>query len=252
MQAAEALLASTASGADQGQSDAQGENRSSTSRHQQRRASLPGTGENPMDADVQAFRRTLKAERQTTDNSHLSGRQQRLMVVQQEATMREYLRVTLTSERLNPERLPQALESLHKLTSTDSTGLADKLNPLHSKTPLRFEFPRAQRGCRRPVEFYYGADDHLDTLEKRLRSIYPETFDIERTEVDVASRLVQPVEFDRETFVDHYESGDPRTSSVLTSVRTGTDDDSQARPADAESVADGGTVGDLSTDHIEF
>jgi len=197
-------------------------------------------------------RRTLKAERQTTDNSHLSGRQQRLMVVQQEvATMREYLRVTLTSERLNPERLPQALESLHKLTSTDSTGLADKLNPLHSKTPLRFEFLALSEGADDPVEFYYGADDHLDTLEKRLRSIYPETFDIERTEVDVASRLVQPVEFDRETFVDHYESGDLTYEfGPDEQYERGTDDDSQARPADAESVADGGTVGDLSTDHI--
>ncbi|MCG1007510.1 primase-like DNA-binding domain-containing protein [Halorubrum lacusprofundi] len=174
------------------------------------------------------------------------------MVVQQEvATMREYLRVTLTSERLNPERLPQALESLHKLTSTDSTGLADKLNPLHSKTPLRFEFLALSEGADDPVEFYYGADDHLDTLEKRLRSIYPETFDIERTEVDVASRLVQPVEFDRETFVDHYESGDLTYEfGPDEQYERGTDDDSQARPADAESVADGGTVGDLSTDHI--
>jgi len=168
------------------------------------------------------------------------------MVVQQEvATMREYLRVTPTSERLNPERLPQALESLHKLTSTDSTGLADKLNPLHSKTPLRFEFLALSEGADDPVEFYYGADDHLDTLEKRLRSIYPETFDIERTEVDVASRLVQPVEFDRETFVDHYESGELTYEfGPDEQYECGTDDDSQARPADAESVADGGTVAD--------
>ena len=174
------------------------------------------------------------------------------MVVQQEvATMREYLRVTPTSERLNPERLPQTLESLHKLTAMDSTGLADKLNPLHSKTPLRFEFLALSEGADAPVEFYYGADDHLDTLEKRLRSVYPETFDIERTEIDVVSRLVQPVEFDRETFVDHYESGDLTYEfGPDEQYKLGTDDDSQARPADAESVADGGTVGDLSADHI--
>jgi len=140
------------------------------------------------------------------------------MVVQQEvATMREYLRVTLTSERLNPERLPQALESLHKLTSTDSTGLADKLNPLHSKTPLRFEFLALSEGADDPVEFYYGADDHLDTLEKRLRSIYPETFDIERTEVDVASRLVQPVDSTERRSSITMSRAISRTSSVLTS-----------------------------------
>ena len=99
------------------------------------------------------------------------------MVVQQEVTtMRESLRITPTSERLNPERLPQALESLHKLTSTDSTGLADTLNPLHSDTPLRFEFLALSEGADEPVEFYYGADEHLDTLKKRLGIDRPEPF----------------------------------------------------------------------------
>src|SRR6056297_1821126 len=165
--------------------------------------------------------------------------------------MREYLRVTPTSEHLNPERVSQALESLHKLTSADSPGLADKLNPLHSETPLRFEFLAFSEGADDPVEFYYGADDHLDTLEKRLQSIYPETFDIERTEVDVASRLVQPVEFDRETFVDHYESGKLAYEFGPDEHHEFEDDDNgQAEPADAESVADGGAAGDLSADHV--
>jgi len=165
--------------------------------------------------------------------------------------MREYLRVKPTSERLNPERVPQALESLHKLTSADSTGLADRLNPLHSETPLRFEFLALSEGAGEPVEFYYGADEHLNTFEKRLRSIYPKTFDIERTEVDIVSRLVQPVEFDRETFVDHYESGElayefgPDEHYELED-----DDDNQAELAEAESAADGGTVSDLSADHV--
>jgi len=165
--------------------------------------------------------------------------------------MREYLRVTPTSERLNPERLPQALESLHKLTSTDSTGLADTLNPLHSDTPPRFEFLALSEGADEPVEFYYGADEHLDTLKKRLRSIYPETFDIERAEVDVVSRLVQPVEFDREAFVDQYESGglqyefgpDERYDLEI-------DDEGQTGVGKSESVADGGALADLSADHI--
>src|SRR6056297_1092834 len=165
--------------------------------------------------------------------------------------MREYLRVTPTSEHLNPERVSQALESLHKLTSADSPGLADKLNPLHSETPLRFEFLAFSEGADDPVEFYYGADDHLDTLEKRLQSIYPETFDIERTEVDIASRLVQPVEFDRETFVDHYESGELAYEfGPDEHYELGDDDNNQAELAEAESSADGGTVSGLSADHV--
>lgn len=166
-------------------------------------------------------------------------------------TMREYLRVTPTSEQLTPERVPQALESLHKLTARDSTGLVDTLNPLHGETPPRFEFLALSDGANEPVEFYYGANEHLDTLEKRLRSIYPETFDIERTEVDVASRLVQPVEFDRETFVEQYESGDLQYEfGPDEQYELATDDDSQAGPTDAESAADRGTVGDQSADHI--
>src|SRR6056297_2414039 len=164
--------------------------------------------------------------------------------------MREYLRVTPTSEHLNPERVSQALESLHKLTSADSTGIAGKLNPLHSETPLRFEFFALSEGAGEPVEFYYGADEHLTTLEKRLRSVYPETFDIERTEVDIASRLVQPVEFDRETFVDHYESGELAYEFGPDEHYELGDDDSQAELAEAESAADGGTVSDLSADHV--
>jgi len=32
-------------------------------------------------------------------------------------------------------------------------------------------------------------------------------FDIERIDVDVAARLIQPVEFTPQEFVDHYEAG---------------------------------------------
>jgi len=130
--------------------------------------------------------------------------------------MREYLRVTPTSEGLDPEGIPRVLESLHKLTTAESTGFAQKLNP-HSKTPPKFEFLALSEGADDPVEFFYGADEHLDTLEKRLRSIYPETFDIERVDVDVASRLVQPVEFTPAEFIEYYERGSYSTNLVPTS-----------------------------------
>ncbi|MDL0118737.1 hypothetical protein PNQ29_03125 [Halobacterium salinarum] len=121
--------------------------------------------------------------------------------------MAEYLRVTPTSERLDPESIPRVLDSLHKLTTPGSLGLGAKLNPLHSETPPRFEFLAISDGPDDPVEFIYRADAHLDTLEKRLRSIYPATFDIERVDVDVAARLIQPVELTPQEFVDHYEAG---------------------------------------------
>jgi DNA helicase HerA-like ATPase len=166
-------------------------------------------------------------------------------------TMREYLRVTPTSERLDPEGVPQVLESLHKLTSTASTGLVDKLNPLQSDTPPRFEFLALSDGADEPVEFYYGADDHLDTLEKRLRSVYPETFDIERVEVDVASRLVQPVEFTREEFIDQYASGQLQYEfGPDEQYERASADDDQTPTTDTESATDGGAAVASSANHI--
>jgi len=120
--------------------------------------------------------------------------------------MREYLRVTPTSETLDPAGIPRLLESLHKLT-TESEGLGSKLNPLSSSPPPRFEFLALSEGEDEPVEFYYGADDYLDTVEERLRSIYPGTFDLERVDLNVASRLVQPIEYSREEFIDAYRQG---------------------------------------------
>src|SRR6056297_2389898 len=114
---------------------------------------------------------------------------------------REYLRVTPTSESLPVTEIPQVLASLHKLTTTASPSLAQKLNPLHSTRPLHFEFLALSEGADEPVEFLYGADEHLDTLAKRLQSIYPSTFDIERVEIDLASKLIQPVEYSQKEFV---------------------------------------------------
>ncbi|WP_256412848.1 ATP-binding protein [Halorubrum rubrum] len=164
--------------------------------------------------------------------------------------MAEYLRVTPTSERLDPESIPRVLDSLHKLTTPGSSGLGAKLNPLHSETPPRFEFLAISDGPDDPVEFFYGADAHLDTLEKRLRSIYPATFDIERVDVDVAARLIQPVEFTPQEFVDHYEAGrlqyefDPAEQYDIVDEESG---DSEA--AEADPVVDGGTAATSVPDH---
>jgi hypothetical protein len=166
--------------------------------------------------------------------------------------MREYLRVTPTSEELEPEGIPRVLESLHKLTTAETTGLAQKLNPLHSKTPPRFEFLALSDGADDPVKFFYGVDEHRDTLEKRLRSIYPETFDIERVDVDVVARLIQPVEFTRAEFIEYYEAGhlqyefSPDEQYELDSE----DRDQDQAATEASPFADGGATLDASPGHF--
>ncbi|WP_251344711.1 ATP-binding protein [Haloplanus halophilus] len=164
--------------------------------------------------------------------------------------MAEYLRVTPTSERLDPESIPRVLDSLHKLTTPGSSGLGAKLNPLHSETPPRFEFLAISDGPDDPVEFFYGADAHLDTLEKRLRSIYPSTFDIERVDVDVAARLIQPVEFTPQEFVDHYEAGRLQYEFGSADQYDIVDEESaDSEAAEADPVVDGGTAATSVPDH---
>lgn len=49
---------------------------------------------------------------------------------------------------------------------------------------MTFEFVVISEGQGAPVEFYFGADDRLQVLEQRLRSISPASFDIHRVEIE--------------------------------------------------------------------
>jgi Cdc6-like AAA superfamily ATPase len=120
---------------------------------------------------------------------------------------RPYLRVTPGDESLIPGDIPDTIASFHKLIRSDSEPLRHRLNPFHSLSPPRFEFVALSISPDASVEFLYGADDHLDALEQRLRSIYPPSFDIDRVEVDITKRLIRPVEFSREEFAARLEDG---------------------------------------------
>jgi len=164
--------------------------------------------------------------------------------------MREYLRVTPTSEEVAASDIPTVLTSLHKLASEGSGGLLNALNPLHSNHPPRFEFLALSEGKDEPVEFYYGVDEHLDTLETRLRSIYPTTFDIERVEVDLETKLVPAVEFSREEFAEAvngngllYEYADEELQPISAGNLENRDIDEAASSTESP-VGDGGTVVD--------
>ncbi|WP_317987406.1 conjugal transfer protein [Haloprofundus halobius] len=97
--------------------------------------------------------------------------------------------MTPTSETVHTSTIPTAIESLHKLTAEQSS-FTQQLNPLHSNPPPTFEFLVVSEGAEEPVEFYYGADKHLETLEERLTRIYPSSFDISRESVDLESKLL--------------------------------------------------------------
>ena len=119
--------------------------------------------------------------------------------------IREYLRVRPTSEQLQPGRISDAIASLHKLTAASDE--ADRTLSLRHPEPPTFEFLAISEGEGEPVEFYYGVDGHLETLETRLRTIYPPSFDIDRVAFDVVHRLLRPVEYSPDEFRQHVETG---------------------------------------------
>ncbi|MFC6616298.1 ATP-binding protein [Halopenitus salinus] len=119
--------------------------------------------------------------------------------------MSEYIRVRPTSEEVDPGRISRVLQSLHKLQPKSETRW-QKLNPFHGTPAPRFEFLILSDGLDAPIEFLYGVDNGLDTLEKRVKSIYPSTFQIKRLEVDLSKRLIEPERLTQAEFLERYEA----------------------------------------------
>ncbi|RKD87988.1 ATP-binding protein [Halopiger aswanensis] len=160
-------------------------------------------------------------------------------------TDREYLRVIPTSEELHTEDIPTAIESLYKLTNPTHRSLSSRLNPFADTTPPTFEFLAVSKGTDEPVEFYYGVDQpsHLETLEKRLKTIYPTTFDITRSEVDLEKKILRSTK-DRSD--EHHETGG-RTDGGRPIVGT----DGNKQQADDEDTTNETTVLDSSSLPVE-
>ncbi len=110
--------------------------------------------------------------------------------------IRNYLRVTPSSEYLDPDPITSSLQSLNKLSEPKQGGILDRLNPFNSTDPVTFEFFAISEGLDDPVEFYYGADARLDVIEQRLQTLYPASFDIDRIEIDPVYKLLRPVDYD--------------------------------------------------------
>jgi len=101
---------------------------------------------------------------------------------------REYVRVTPSRSDLAPGTVIEQLGALHGL-GAGSGGFLAALTSIGDNGPPTFEFLALSAGSDEPVEFYYGADDRLDAVEERVQTLYPSTFVVERTEVDLVERL---------------------------------------------------------------
>ncbi|GAA0682752.1 primase-like DNA-binding domain-containing protein [Natronoarchaeum mannanilyticum] len=153
---------------------------------------------------------------------------------------REYLRVTPTSEEYAASSVPETIASLHKLQTAESQSLGERLNPLYSTPPPTFEFLALSQGDGEPVEFYYGVTGgQLDTFEKRLRTIYPPSFDISRVTLDPIAKLVSPAEYTHEEFRERVEHDQLYRDCEL--------EESNQRPA----ATDGGATNEASSRYVD-
>lgn len=173
---------------------------------------------------------------------------------------REYVRITPSSESYSPRNVPDLLATLHKLWSDDSgSPVKDFFGafvPFHSTDPPQptFELVIYSQGKDEPVEFYYGCDAALlDTLEERLRTLYPSTFEIERTTTDLTRKLIHPVEYEIEEFRERLNQGQlywnpSETGSAGSTVAEAKREAVEAsEDGDAIAVSDRATTGDSET-----
>ncbi|ELY41613.1 primase-like DNA-binding domain-containing protein [Natronorubrum sulfidifaciens] len=116
----------------------------------------------------------------------------------------EYLKITPSSEPIHRTDVPATLESLHKLSNPASTSFWNRADPRVDTAPPTFEFLVVSTGPDEPVEFYYGVDQeaHVKTLEKRLTSIFPHSFTITKTELDLEEALVPERDISQEGHSD--------------------------------------------------
>jgi len=144
----------------------------------------------------------------------------------------EYLKVTPTSGPLRRSDIPATLESLHKLSNPAAESFWNRANPGVDTAPPTFEFLAVSAGPEEPVEFYYGANQevHLNTLEKRLQSIYPNTFTVERTELDLESML------GLQTEVSNEDASEQAEQDALDGERSADLDESNPENTDEKDV----------------
>jgi len=102
---------------------------------------------------------------------------------------REYVRVTPSRSDLAPGTVVEQLGALHGL-GAGSDGVLSRLRSVGDGGSPTFEFLAVSAGAEEPVEFYYGTESRLDALEERVRTLYPSTFVVERTELDLIEQLI--------------------------------------------------------------
>lgn len=137
---------------------------------------------------------------------------------------RDYVKIEPSRGILAPETVVRYIAGLRKL---GDSGMLNKLMG-SAETPT-FEFIIYSSGADEQIEFYVGCnpDEMLDQLARKLRSMYPDSFDYREVEFDLATALIprldefdyDPDEYDEQTLYaiegNEPESGDDNLPTTL-------------------------------------
>jgi len=117
---------------------------------------------------------------------------------------RKCIQVTPSSEPINPQDIVGQISSLHKLVRD--------VQKSHSFLPFgkgndhpTFSVYLSTEGTGESVKFYFTTDqDYMDTLRNKVRTAWPNSFDVDIVTVDFVKRVTRPELFNVEAFQKKY------------------------------------------------
>jgi len=94
---------------------------------------------------------------------------------------RTYIQVRPTADAIDADAAEAQFRRLHQLEQPGSDGLLDRLVNRQSTPTIECRF--VSEGDDRPIQYAFGVDDEatIDTLERVLRSLFPDAYEFERT-----------------------------------------------------------------------
>jgi len=94
---------------------------------------------------------------------------------------RTYIQVNPTETPLDPDTAEAQFRRLHQIERPGSGGLLSSLWNGQSKPTV--ECRLVSTGAETPIQYAFGVDDEdtIDTLERVLRGLFPDTYELERT-----------------------------------------------------------------------
>ncbi|MDR5657618.1 hypothetical protein RH831_10560 [Halodesulfurarchaeum sp. HSR-GB] len=117
----------------------------------------------------------------------------------------EYIKIVPTEENVTDSQIAQQIKSLRNFKKDIEGGVLAKR--FGKEEPLNIALHAYSEGEDEPVELYFGAEDDMETLDDRLREIYPSSWSVEWVKIDPQKLIHRPVELDLQEFQHHLTHG---------------------------------------------